>query len=112
MANISLKCSTESAAARARVLKGSIFYLLEELIDTCTEEGMDCGGLLRKQLSRQIDELACFFRTYPTETGVLLEDIEVLERVIEALEGPEVRVPQLRTIQPIFLRLLHPAAGE
>ncbi len=98
----------DRAATRARVLKGSISYLLEDLIDACSEEGIPCSGSVRKQLTAQIEELAYFFRTYPANTSSMPEDVEVLTRIVEKLEGSEVAVSQLLYIQRDFFRLLQP----
>lgn len=112
MTTISMTRSPDRTAMRARVLKGSISYLLEELIDTCSEEGIPCSGSTRKQLRVQIEELACCFRTYPAKTGSTPEDVELLTRIVEKLEGPEVTVPQLLYIQQEFLRLLRPGPQQ
>ena len=46
--------------ARVRFLKGSIAYLLDELIDMLSEEGGHCSGPLRRQLALEFDTLqAC-----------------------------------------------------
>ena len=108
MTTVAMTHTPDAAATRARVLKGSISYLLEETIDTCSEEGNPCYGSLRIQLSAQINELICLFRTYPAMTSSLPEDEEVLTRIVEELEGPEVAVSQLFYIRREFLQLLHP----
>ncbi len=103
-----LPSSSDAAATRARVLKGSIAYQLDDLIDCCCEEGMPCSGRQRRHLVDQFTELAALFRKYPRDTGSLPEDVEVLTGITERLEDYEVSSNKLFSIQQEFRRLLHP----
>ena len=108
---IAMTNSSMPVAIRVRVLKGSIAYLLEELIDTCSEEGVSCNGSNRKQLFSEINELSQYYREYPIEAENQSEASLTLSQIVEKLEGPDISIVQLLQIQRDFHRLIHSVHG-